>query len=203
MFVVATYVARRLDMSPELLSPDERSHLLKLARQALEAGVRGEFLPPLDLQSLPPALSQPGASFVTLTRHGDLRGCVGALEPYLPLAEDVQEHAIAAALQDFRFPPVQPSELADIKIEVSRLTLPQDLDYSTPQDLLARLRPGVDGVTLMDGRLRATFLPQVWEKLPDASAFLSHLCSKMGASPDLWRNKKLRVQIYQVEEFRE
>lgn len=190
-------------MSPEILSPDERSHLLKLARQALEAGVRGGFLPPLDLQSLPLALSQPGASFVTLTRHGDLRGCVGALEPYLPLAEDVQEHAIAAALQDFRFPPVQPSELPEIKIEVSRLTLPQDLDYTTPDDLLHRLRPGVDGVTLIDGRSRATFLPQVWEKLPDTPTFLGHLCQKMGAPHDLWRKKKLRVQTYQVEEFHE
>jgi len=190
-------------MSTKLLSPDERLFLLKLARQALEAGVRGEPAPKLDLQSLPPSLSQPGASFVTLTRGGDLRGCVGALEPYLPLAEDVQEHAIAAALQDYRFPPVQPAELADINIEVSRLTLPQDLDYSSPEDLLARLRPGVDGVTLIDGRRRATFLPQVWEKLPDGQTFLAHLCSKMGGPTDLWRKKKLRVQIYQVEEFHE
>jgi hypothetical protein len=190
-------------MSLEPLSPAERSLLLKLARQALEAGVRGEVLPPLDLQSLPPALRQPGASFVTLTRQGKLRGCVGALEPYQPLAEDVREHAIAAALQDYRFPPVQPAELPEIKIEISRLTLPQELDYTSPEDLLARLRPGVDGVTLIDGRLRATFLPQVWEKLPDAPTFLDHLCYKMGAPEDLWRRKKLRVQTYQVEEFHE
>ncbi len=177
--------------------------LLKLARQALEAGVRGEPAPKLDLQSLPPSLSQPGASFVTLTRGGELRGCVGALEPYLPLAEDVQEHAIAAALQDYRFPP---SSRLSWQISISRfrgLTLPQDLDYSSPEDLLARLRPGVDGVTLIDGRRRATFLPQVWEKLPDGQTFLAHLCSKMGGPTDLWRKKKLRVQIYQVEEFHE
>jgi AmmeMemoRadiSam system protein A len=190
-------------MPPELLSPDERLLLLKLARQALEAGVRGRPLPPLDLASLSPTLSQPGATFVTLTRRGELRGCVGALEPYLPLAEDVREHAIAAALQDYRFPPVQPSELADINIEVSRLTLPQDLEYTSPDDLVARLRPGIDGVTLMDGRMRATFLPQVWDKLPQAEMFLAHLCHKMGASEDLWRRKKLRVQVYQVEEFHE
>lgn len=190
-------------MSPETLTPAERDTLLKLARQALEAGVRGQALPPLDLHALTPTLSQPGATFVTLTRHGELRGCVGALEPYLPLAEDVREHAIAAALQDYRFPPVQPSELGEIKIEVSRLTLPQELEYTTPEDLLARLRPGVDGVTLIDGRQRATFLPQVWDKLPDAEMFLAHLCQKMGASANLWRHKKLRVQIYQVEEFHE
>jgi AmmeMemoRadiSam system protein A len=190
-------------MSPELLSPDERVYLLKLARQALEAGVHDQPAQKLDLQALPPNLSQPGASFVTLTRGGELRGCVGALEPYLPLAEDVQEHAIAAALQDYRFPPVQPAELADIKIEVSRLTLPQDLEYASPEDLLGKLRPGVDGVTLIDGRRRATFLPQVWDKLPDGKAFLAHLCSKMGAPEDLWRKKRLRVQVYQVEEFHE
>lgn len=190
-------------MSPELLSPDERLLLLKLARQALEASVCGNRLPPLVLPELPPGLQQPGASFVTLTIHGNLRGCVGALEPYQPLAEDVREHAVAAALQDFRFPPVQPSELPDIRIEVSRLTLPHELDYASSDDLLSRLRPGLDGVTLMDGRMRATFLPQVWEKLPDAPTFLSHLCYKMGAPDDLWRRKKLRVQIYQVEEFHE
>lgn len=190
-------------MTSETLSPAEHSVLLKLARQALEAGVRGEALPPLDPSTLTPTLSQPGATFVTLTRGGELRGCVGALEPYLPLAEDVREHAIAAALQDYRFPPVQPSELREIKIEVSRLTLPQELDYATPEDLLARLRPGVDGVTLMDGRQRATFLPQVWDKLPNGEMFLAHLCQKMGAPADLWRRKKLRVQIYQVEEFHE
>lgn len=190
-------------MPSALLSPEERALLLKLARQALEAGVRGEPLAPLDLRSLSPALVQLGATFVTLTRHGDLRGCVGALEPYLPLAEDVREHAIAAALQDYRFPPVQPAELAEIKIEISRLTLPQDLEYTTPDDLIARLRPGIDGVTLIDGRMRATFLPQVWEKLPQPETFLTHLCHKMGAPGDLWRRKKLRVQVYQVEEFHE
>ena len=190
-------------MSTDLLSPNERSLLLKLAREALEAGVHGQPPSPLDPKALPLSLQQPGASFVTLTRSGNLRGCVGALEPYQPLAEDVREHAIAAALQDFRFPPVQPSELVDIKIEISRLTLPKDLDYVSPEDLLARLRPGVDGVTLMDGRMRATFLPQVWEKLPEARIFLNHLCQKMGAPEDLWRRKKLHVQTYQVEEFHE
>ena len=190
-------------MTTENLSPEERSLLLKLARLALEAGVHGQPPPPLDPQSLTPTLVQPGASFVTLTRSGDLRGCVGALEPYLPLAEDVREHAIAAALQDYRFPPVQSSELKEIKIEISCLTLPKDLDYETPEDLLMRLRPGIDGVTLIDGRMRATFLPQVWEKLPDARTFLSHLCRKMGAADDLWRRKKLHVQTYQVEEIHE
>jgi AmmeMemoRadiSam system protein A len=185
------------------LNKEERSLLLQLARQALELAVNGHPLPPLDLKSLPPRLSEPGASFVTLTRGGELRGCIGALEPYLPLAEDVREHAAAAALQDFRFPPVRPEELPDINIEISRLTAPKTLAYDSPQELLERLCPHLDGVILRDGLRRATFLPQVWEKLPDAALFMSHLCQKMGAPPDLWRVRKMDVQVYQVEEFHE
>ena len=185
------------------LTAEERSILLKLARQALQDAVNGRIGEPVDLKRLPAGLRQMGATFVTLTRDGELRGGIGALEAYLPLAEDVREHAAAAALQDYRFPPVQPDELSDIEIEVSRLTAPQDLSYEKPQDLPASLRPHIDGVTLWDGMRRATFLPQVWEKLPNAEEFLSHLCLKMGAPPDLWRHRKLKVQTYQVEEFHE
>lgn len=188
---------------PEHSTPDERIRLLELARQALEEGVRGQPLSPLNLQELSPRLREDGAAFVTLTIGGELRGCIGALEAYQPLAEDVREHAIAAALQDWRFPPVQPEELAEIEIEISRLTPSQPLEYDRPEELLTRLRPGVDGVVLRDGMRRATFLPQVWEKIPDPRLFLSQLCMKMGASPDLWRRKKLEVLTYQVEEFHE
>jgi len=185
------------------LTSEERIFLLRLARQAIEAAVCDLPLPDLEQTDLTEVLIQPGASFVTLTSFGELRGCVGALEPYQPLVDDVREHAIAAALQDFRFRPVCPEELPGIKIEISRLTPPEDLNYGTPQDLIARLHPHVDGVTLFDGRRRATFLPQVWEKLPEPDLFLDHLCLKMGSSPDLWRNRKLLVQTYQVEEFQE
>ena len=186
-----------------LLTSEERSRLLDLARQALEVGVQGQPLQPLDLESLPPRLREPGATFVTLTKHGELRGCIGALEAYLPLAEDVREHAVAAGTQDYRFSAVQTGELADINIEISRLTLPVELPYTRPQDLPGLLRPHQDGVILKDGFHRATFLPQVWEKLPDPETFLTHLCYKMGVMPDLWRYKVLQVQIYQVEEFHE
>jgi AmmeMemoRadiSam system protein A len=169
----------------------------------LELGVRGEKLPPLADSSLTPTLRADGASFVTLTVNGDLRGCIGALEAYQPLAEDVREHAIAAALDDFRFRPVQTNELAGIHIEVSRLTAPLPLTYTTPEDLLAKLRPHVDGVILRDGPRRATFLPQVWEQLERPEEFLAHLCVKMGAPHDQWRKKHLDVMVYQVEEFHE
>jgi len=185
------------------LTREEKQFLLHLARQVLERAVRREKLPPLELESLSACLQAEGASFVTLTKGGELRGCVGALEPYQPLAEDVREHTVAAALEDFRFPPVQPDELSQIEVEVSRLTRPVPLTYDGPEDLLAKLQPGLDGVVLRDGFRRATFLPQVWDKIPDKVDFLDQLCWKMGAEPDLWRRKKLEVLIYRVEEFHE
>ena len=187
----------------EPLTQVEKNLLLKLARQSLERAVRGQPLPPLHLGALTPTLQALGASFVTLTRADELRGCIGALEPSKPLAEDVCEHTAAAALEDYRFPNVQESELKDIKIEISRLTQPEALDYSTPEDLLAKLHPGLDGVVLVDGWKRATFLPQVWEKVSGKEEFLAHLCYKMGVARDLWRRKHLDVSIYHVEEFHE
>ena len=185
------------------LTLEEKQTLLRLARQALESSVRGQPLPALDSTTLSPTLRADGASFVTLTVHAELRGCIGALEPCQSLAEDVREHAIAAALQDYRFSAVEEHELPQIEIEVSRLSLPEPLDYTTAEDLLARLRPGVDGVILQDGFRRATFLPQVWEKVADKEEFLDHLCMKMGAAADTWRRKHLEVLVYQVEEFHE
>jgi AmmeMemoRadiSam system protein A len=190
-------------MIPEPLTDEERKTLLDLARQALERGVKREALSPLDLSSLPARLRETGSTFVTLTSHGELRGCIGALDAYQPLAEDVREHSVAAALQDYRFPPVSPEELDNIQIEISRLTPLVPVEFENPEDLPNHLRQNIDGVVLRDGIRRATFLPQVWEKLPDAVMFLNHLCQKMGAPPDLWRRKKLDAWIYQVEEFHE
>jgi len=188
---------------PGLLTEDEKAVLLKLARQALTAAVNRQALPQLDLLTISDRLKKHGASFVTLTKQGELRGCIGALEAFQPLVDDVREHAAAAALDDYRFTPVQPDELVEIEIEVSYLNTPQPLDYTSPEELPGLLRPGIDGVILRDGMRRATFLPQVWEKLPDAETFLNHLCSKMGAPANLWRKKVLSVATYQVEEFHE
>jgi AmmeMemoRadiSam system protein A len=185
------------------LTDGEKQTLLRLAREAMEHGVRGRKLPPLDNNSITPRLSEHGASFVTLTIHGVLRGCIGALEAWQPLVDDVREHAIAAALEDPRFRPVDEIELDRIKIEVSRLTAPHPLEYSSSADLLTKLRPHVDGVILKNDYRRATFLPQVWEQIPDPEDFLDHLCAKMGANPNLWLNTKLQVYVYQVEEFHE
>ncbi len=187
----------------ERLTIAEQNNLLRLAREAMECGVRGKKLPPLDETLLTPNLREEGSSFVTLTEHGQLRGCIGSLEPYQSLVEDVREHAVAAAVNDPRFPPVEEAELNGIQIEVSRLTSPVPLEYKDAEDLLAKLCPHVDGVILRDGFHRATFLPQVWEKIPDPVDFLDNLCYKMGANPSLWRKKHLDVLTYKVEEFHE
>lgn len=185
------------------LTLEEQQILLRMAREAMECGVRGRKLPPLNESSLTSHLRERGASFITLTIRGQLRGCIGALEAHQPLATDVREHAIAAALEDPRFPPVREDELSRIQIEVSRLTRPVSLEYKDAADLLSKLRPHVDGVILRDGFRRATFLPQVWEKIPNPAEFMDNLCYKMGVSDNTWRVKHLDVLIYQVEEFHE
>src|SRR5512145_2264973 len=134
----------------EKLTLEEQKILLRLAREAMERGVRCQELPPLDLDALPLPLRQEGSSFITLTQHGQLRGCIGSLEAYQSLAEDVRLHAIAAALKDPRFPPVQEEELSGIHIEISRLARPVPLEYTDAQDLLSKLHPHVDGVILRD-----------------------------------------------------
>ena len=111
--------------------------------------------------------------------------------------------AVAAALQVYGSPPVSPREWPEIEIEISRLTPPEPLDYASPEELPTRIRPGIDGVVLRDGMRRATFLPQVWEKLPVPEDFLGQLCVKMGVDASYWRYKKLQVSTYQVEEFHE
>jgi uncharacterized protein len=187
----------------EKLIPEEQQILLRLAREAMEHAVKREKLPLLDRSALTPSLLEPGASFITLTIDGQLRGCIGALEAYQPLVDDVREHAVAAALDDPRFPPVTEDELSMIQVEVSRLRQPRPLEYRDADDLLSKLKPYVDGVILRDGLRSATFLPQVWEKIPAPADFLDNLCYKMGTDHGYWRRKHLDVLVYQVELFHE
>ncbi len=187
----------------ETLSQSERNALLDIARQAIVAAVNGEKPAELNLNDFSPMLRAQGASFVTLTENGDLRGCIGTLSAYQPLIVDVQEHAVAAALDDPRFMPVGAEEVQNLEIEISRLTQPQILDYANSDDLLAKIRPGKDGIVLRDERRRATYLPQVWEKIPNPEDFLDSLCLKMGAPRNLWRHRHLIVETYRVEEFGE
>lgn len=191
-------------MESTVLTNEEQEILLGLARRSIELAVSGRDLPQVDLEQLPPRLREDGVCFVTLTEAGgELRGCIGGLQATQPLALDVCQHAASAALDDYRFSPVRPVEVPCLRIEISVLTAPQPLTYDSPQRLPQLLRPGVDGVVLRDGLRRATFLPQVWEKLPDPRAFLNHLCQKMGGPNDLWQQKMLEIETYQVMEFHE
>jgi len=190
-------------LSPEpvafLLSGGDRALLARVARESLVAAVgrRSAGLPAVPGDS---PVVRPGCSFVTLERNGRLRGCIGSLTPRRPLVEDVASNARSAALDDFRFPPVEPHELTEVEIEISVLSPTEPLAAASEADLLAALRPGVDGLLLEDGPRRATFLPSVWEQLPDRRDFLTQLRRKAGLAPDHW-TPTLRFERYQVESF--
>jgi len=186
---------------PPRLDDEKRAFLLRLARENIERVVRGmkPDLPPED--EVPAALREPRACFVTLTRQGRLRGCIGSIFPQEALYQSVVTRAVAAALYDRRFPPVRADELEELKIEISVLSLPRRLEFQSPEELLEKLRPGVDGVVLRIGSHQATYLPQVWEQLPDKEQFLNHLAEKAGLDASAWRDPKARVLVYQVEAF--
>jgi AmmeMemoRadiSam system protein A len=185
------------------LAPQDRQALLKLARKTIIRQARGQGLPDVDLDAVSEDLRRDAACFVTLTKHGQLRGCIGSLEARQPLVLDVRDNAIGAAFRDPRFPPVSAGEVGDLHVEISVLSHPEPLDYDGAEDLIAKLRPGIDGVVIERGWNRATFLPQVWEKLPDPHQFLQHLCLKAYLPADAYKRSGLDVYTYQVEEFEE
>lgn len=186
-----------------MIPSTEQALLLALARESVRRAITGTA--PLEVEGcrVPPVLQEPRACFVTLTRRGDLRGCIGTLEARRPLWQAVVGNARAAATRDGRFAPVSPTELPDLEIEVSVLTPLEPVDFRSPEELLARLVPGRDGVCLEIGPRRATFLPQVWEKLPDKERFLEQLALKAGAPRDAWRQPGTHVFTYRVEHFHE
>jgi AmmeMemoRadiSam system protein A len=147
-------------------------------------------------------LRQPGATFVTLTQQGKLRGCIGSLLPHRPLYLDVRENALAAAFRDSRFPPLQVNEFEDTLVEVSLLSPMQPIAFEDEQDVLSRLRPGVDGIVLEYAHHRGTFLPQVWEQLPSPAAFMTQLKRKAGLPGDFWA-PEVRLSRYTVEKWKE
>ena len=140
---------------------------------------------------------------MTLTINKQLRGCIGNLDSTDSIVDGIERNAINAAFRDPRFPPLKADELNRVDIEVSILTEPQPLEYRDSKDLLSKLRVNVDGVILRKGSASATFLPQVWEQLPQPETFLSHLCTKAGLPADTWRKGNLDILTYQVQCFEE
>jgi AmmeMemoRadiSam system protein B/AmmeMemoRadiSam system protein A len=193
--------------SQSTLSEEQGQALVALARDTLLQHFKRSIAPDHQAQIqaalADPALQAPCGTFVTLKIGSQLRGCIGSLVGRQPLVEGIRTNALNAALHDPRFRPLTSKELDRVSIEISILTAPQPLDYADADELTARLRPHVDGVTIRKGFASATFLPQVWEQLPEVGSFLFHLCEKAGLPGDAWRQGDLEVETYQVQHFEE
>ncbi len=183
-----------------VLNEKQGRALLQLARQVIAERL-GLAVDETAQQGLFPE-EQCGV-FVTLKKGGILRGCIGNLTPAGTVADGVAKNAINAAFADPRFPSLTAEEFGDVEIDISVLSAPQHLEYCDAYDLLAKLRPGIDGVTLYLHGASATFLPQVWEQLPDPEQFLDHLCQKAGLAKTVWREEHPDIEIYQAQCFEE
>lgn len=183
------------------LQAEEQQFLLTLARQTLAAAVGQGGEPEVDAGQVPESLRSLGACFVTLTKSDQLRGCIGHIFACRPLYQAVIENATNAALNDPRFPPVKAAELDELDVEISVLTMPRRLAFASPEELLAKLRPGIDGVVFALRGRRATYLPQVWEHLADKERFLRELAKKARLSEDAWKDPAAAVLTYQVQAF--
>ena len=148
------------------LSLQQQQELLRVARESIQHGLEHRHAINVDADAYDEQLQHHGGSFVTLNKNGALRGCIGTLQPYQPLLNDVAEHARAAAFSDPRFPPLSVDEFADIVISVSVLGKPSAINFSDEEDLISQLRPLEDGLIFEEGGNRGTFLPSVWESLP-------------------------------------
>lgn len=183
------------------ITKEQGDVLLRLARATIaeQLGRRPEGKGAVE----DPALQVECGTFVTLKINDQLRGCIGNLEPVGSIVEGIRRNALNAAFHDYRFSALTAEELAQVHIDISILTRPQPLAYRDGADLIAKLRPGVDGVILRLGRCSATFLPQVWEQLPRAEDFLGHLCRKAGLADTAWLKSHPEVETYQVQCFEE
>ena len=184
------------------LTEEEGRYLLQVARKTIEKALfkqEGGF----EKEPASDKYHEKRGTFVTLTSGGNLRGCIGHIIPQESLIEGIRVNAINAAFRDPRFPRLDKSEWPKIKVEISILTEPKILSYENAEDLLQKLRQGVDGVILKKDYRQATFLPQVWDQLPDKQEFLTHLCLKAGMDAYAWKKEKLEVSTYQVQAFEE
>jgi len=177
--------------------------LIEIARKSIEEELRGEKLVERDkIVREYPWLAKPGAAFVTLNENRQLRGCIGSIVAHRPLIDDLIHNAKAAAFSDPRFSPVRPEELGKLEIEISLLTPPKELEYSHKTDLKEKIRPGIDGVILRLGNYQATYLPSVWEQIPDFDTFFATLCQKAGLAPNCLDAHPV-IYTYQAEKIKE
>lgn len=181
---------------PRVAEADRGAVLVAIARASIARGDEGPHASSWDA----PWLREPGASFVTLKLDGELRGCIGTVDPHRPLGDDVARNARSAAFRDPRFPPVSPAEMPRLQVEVSVLSPREPLPAASEPEALARLRPGIDGIALEYHGTSATFLPQVWESLPEPRDFLEHLKRKAGLPARFW-HPDVRLSRYTVEKY--
>ena len=189
---------RSRKVEAEQAEAEKGASLLQLAR----AEIAKRFWEVMPAPPAKPWMAEPGASFVTLTRQGELRGCIGSLEAHRPLGLDVRENALAAAFRDPRFMPLSRTEFDEIRVEVSVLSSHEPLVVASEKDALDALRPGIDGVVFKYGNSRSTFLPQVWEQLPEPAEFMAHLKRKAGLPMDFWA-EEVRLSRYTVSKWKE
>ena len=182
------------------LTREEKDHLLFIARESISSAFRQDTVEVVTAENPTGNLAACCGNFVTLNRHGKLRGCIGTITTATPLARSVAANARKAAFSDTRFSPLTESEFSDVGIEISVLTPPRNLEVSSHDDLLERLQPGVDGLIVEDAGHRATFLPQVWDKLPKPGQFVAQLFLKAGLPPGYW-SRELRFSTYRALKF--
>ncbi len=192
-------------MPPQQINQHGHDHgkvLLSIARSSIARVLQIDDFNTDAVDTTAHWLSEPGATFVTLIHHHRLRGCVGTLQAYQSLLENVRKNAVSAALHDSRFAPVAAEEFTAICVEVSLLSSLQPLIYSSEANAMSQLRPQIDGILLEYGVYRSTFLPQVWEELPQPHDFMVHLKLKAGLNADFWDNA-IQLSRYTVQKWRE
>jgi AmmeMemoRadiSam system protein A len=169
--------------------------VLALAHESIAHGLTHGTPLSVKLNDYPACLTERTATFVTLKRNGELRGCIGNLVASRPLVTDVAENAFAAAFRDPRFAPLTQADLTGLEIQISLLSTPENFKVSSEQELVEKLRPGIDGLIMEEGPQRGTFLPSVWESLPDPVDFVRQLKLKSGLPVDYWSDT-LHIQRY-------
>ena len=185
------------------INKENKKFLLELARKTIINRSKKIFLTEEEINNLSDKLKEKRGCFVTLTIKKNLRGCIGYILPVAPLYQSVIENAYNAAFTDPRFSPVRSEEIDKLNIEISVLTIPEKIQYCDKNDLLCKLNSYEDGLIIKKGFSSATFLPQVWEQLPNKEEFLTHLCLKAGLCFNEWESGSLEVEKYNVEAFEE
>jgi len=181
---------------PAGLTEAHRQLLLDVAASAIEYGLQNGRCPQLDSEEYPAEVRHLASSFVTLSIAGNLRGCIGRLEAESPLVQDVARNAWSAAFRDPRFPALTPEEYPRVELHLSILTPAEPIEFESEADLVAQLRPGVDGLILCEGEHKGTLIPAFWDKVSEPALFLQYLKRKAGLSPGYWSET---LQVFRYE----